>query len=188
MNKEINNQPKKVFTGIIFDVYHWQQKMFDNSLATFEKLSRTNTVKIILYNSSKDVFLIAYEKQPTKKYFYGLFGGRLNKNEKPLNGIKRELLEETGLKANKIKLLFKTKPYDKIDWQVYYYLSSDFVLTQKQNLDNGEKITIKEFKLKDIFKLIINNKFHDTSFSLYLLKLYYQSKGDFKKIKKALIS
>ncbi len=33
---------KRVFKGIIFDVYQWQQKMFDGSKETFEMLKRAN--------------------------------------------------------------------------------------------------------------------------------------------------
>lgn len=29
---------KKVFKGIMFDVYQWQQKMFEGKLETFEKM------------------------------------------------------------------------------------------------------------------------------------------------------
>lgn len=37
---------KRVFKGIIFDVYQWEQEMFDGGKETFEKLKRPNTVVV----------------------------------------------------------------------------------------------------------------------------------------------
>ena len=40
----VPSQAEKVFTGQIFDVYQWQQTLFDNSQAMFEMLKRPDTV------------------------------------------------------------------------------------------------------------------------------------------------
>ncbi len=42
----IPEHAKKVFSGVIFDVYHWEQEMFDGSRATFEKVKRADTVGV----------------------------------------------------------------------------------------------------------------------------------------------
>jgi ADP-ribose pyrophosphatase len=37
----------KVFSGIIFDVYQWDQQLFNGKIATFEALTRSSTVIVI---------------------------------------------------------------------------------------------------------------------------------------------
>ena len=37
----------KVFEGVIYDVYHWDQTLYDGSKAKFEMLKRPDTVVII---------------------------------------------------------------------------------------------------------------------------------------------
>ena len=41
----IPHNAKKVFNGILFDVYQWKQKMFDNSIKTFEMLKRKSSLQ-----------------------------------------------------------------------------------------------------------------------------------------------
>ena len=56
-------------------------------------------------------------------------GGRINKGEEPVEGLKRELLEETGLKINKLKLVHTDTeffPHDGEDRYVVIYGCDDF--------------------------------------------------------------
>ena len=41
--QQLPKNAKRVFKGKIFDVYQWDQKMFDNSVEIFEKMKRTDT-------------------------------------------------------------------------------------------------------------------------------------------------
>ena len=51
INRPQSKQPipanaKKVFHGVIFDVYQWEQEMFDGTKEIFEKLKRPDTVVV----------------------------------------------------------------------------------------------------------------------------------------------
>ena len=103
---KIPAEAKKVFSGTIFDVYQWQQKMFDDSEATFQMLKRPATVTVIATSGSSVCF--ATEQQPGLPVATGLLGGRLEKDEEPLVCAKRELMEEAGLESQ--------------DWQLFFLL------------------------------------------------------------------
>ena len=45
----------KVFSWKTFDVYQWEQKMFDWSKKIFEKLKRNDSVDIIAINKNKEI-------------------------------------------------------------------------------------------------------------------------------------
>ena len=47
MLKPIPKDARCVFKGVIFEVWQWEQKMFDGSMATFERIKRPDTVVII---------------------------------------------------------------------------------------------------------------------------------------------
>ena len=58
--ENINGIPadaKRVFEGVIFDVYQWQQKMFDGSTETFEVLKRPDSVEVIAIKDGKMVVI-----------------------------------------------------------------------------------------------------------------------------------
>ncbi len=139
--KLIPEDASRVFKGEIFDVYQWQQEMFDGSFGTFEMLKRSDTVKVIAIKNGKVV--ICEEQQPHTKVFFDVPSGRHDvEGETELDAAKRELLEETGMTFAKWKLIAIEQPHTKIDWFVYIFLASDFIDQTEQKLDAGEKITV----------------------------------------------
>jgi len=150
--KLIPKDAKKVFSGQIFDVYQWQQKMFDGSFETFEMLKRADTVKIIAIKDNKIVTL--EEQQPHTDVFIDVPSGRHdNPNESELEAAKRELLEETGMTFKSWRLIKVEQPHTKIDWFVYFYLATVFAGQTRQKLDAGEKINVKLVSLQEAIEL-----------------------------------
>ncbi len=167
---KIPPQAKKVFTGEIFDVYHWDQEMFDGSHQTFEMLRRPDTTQVIA--TSGDKILMAYEEQPAKQGKYmTFFGGRIEKGEEPLAGAKRELLEESGMESNDWELFHTEVDFGKIEWTIFTYIARNCTKTAKQSLDVGEKITIKEFSFEEFIEACTAPGFVSVGMSMYLLRL-----------------
>ncbi len=131
-----------VFKGVMYDIYHWQQQMFDGSMATYEMLKRPDTVKVIAVKDDKLVVL--EQEQSHEPPHYDLPGGQHdNATEDELQAMQRELLEETGLSFNTWRLINIYQPNTKIEQFVYMYIATDFAREQPQKLDAGEKITVR---------------------------------------------
>ena len=113
--------------------------MFDGNYKTFEMIKRPDTVNIILVNENGEIIL-AKEQQPGKPETIGFFGGRVEPNEDPMTAIKRELLEETGMTADRIELWYQFEPSEKIDWTIYTYIGKDLKKIEEPNLESGERI------------------------------------------------
>ncbi len=155
--KKIPTEATRVFKGIIFDVYHWKQKLFDESFETFEMLKRADSVKIIAVKDRKIVVL--EEEQPHKGPFYSFPGGRHDiESESELQAAQRELEEETGMRFSNWKLISAVQPYFKIDWVVYTFLATDFIDQKEQKLDAGEKVTVTLKTLEELKELIKDPK------------------------------
>jgi 8-oxo-dGTP pyrophosphatase MutT (NUDIX family) len=150
--KLVPEEAERVFKGEIFDVYQWQQKMFDGSFETFEMLKRSDTVKIIAIKDSKIV--ICEEQQPNTNVFFDVPSGRHDvESESELDGAKREVLEETGMSFSSWKLISVEQPHTKIDWFVYIFLATDFIDQTEQNLDAGEKINVHLKSFEETIRL-----------------------------------
>lgn len=150
-------EAKCVFRGIIFDVYQWQQQLFDGSYATFEMLKRPDTIEVLAIKDGKLVVL--EEEQPGRPSFYGIPGGRHDHEaESELDAAKRELAEETGLSFKTWKLLDVTQPVPKIDYFIYYFLATDFAGELPQQLDAGEKISVTSVDFNELQALLHNPK------------------------------
>ncbi len=126
---------KQVFQGEIYNVYQWPQEMFDGSKATFEMVSRPDTVKSIAVKGDKIV--IIKQRQPTLDWYYDFPSGRHDHTEETeLDAAKRELREETGMTFKNWRLIGVKQPFIKIDWLVYTFLATDFVEQGPQMLDD----------------------------------------------------
>ena len=137
----IPESAKLVFKGIIHDVYHWQQEMFDGTTSTFEMLKRADTIHIVAIKDHKLVVL--KEQQPSFEEFYGLPGGRHDvDNETEFDAARREMREETGMSFSTWRLLDVVQPNCKTDYFTYLFLAYNFESQTHQSLDSGEKIEV----------------------------------------------
>jgi ADP-ribose pyrophosphatase len=149
----IPGSAKKVFTGKIYDVYQWEQELYDGSTDTFEMLGRPDTIQVLAIDGDKIVFL--KEQQPSLGApFYGLPGGRHDvTGESELDAARREMREETGLEFENWKLISVEQPHTKIEWFVYLFLATGVKSRAPQNLDAGEKIEVLHLTLAEAKRL-----------------------------------
>jgi len=148
----IPQHAKRVFKGAIFDVYQWEQEMFDGTKETFEKLKRPDTVVIFPVLEDGRI-LLTEQEQPGKERFIGAAGGRVDEGEGVLEAAKRELLEETGYEATEFILWDAQQPVSKIDWAVYTFVAKGMKKIADMNLDAGEKITLKPVSFDELLNL-----------------------------------
>src|SRR6185503_10507816 len=124
---------KLVFKGKIFEVYQWQQKMFDGSFETFERLKRSDTAVVVPITQEGEIMLIE-EEQPGRPPFVTFPGGRKSGiEEDPLFAAKREFLEETGYASDDWMLWNAVQPTSKIDWAIYTFVARGCKKIGEQN-------------------------------------------------------
>jgi ADP-ribose pyrophosphatase len=149
-------QAELVFHGEIFDIYQWQQKMFDGSYATFEMAKRPDTANILAIRDDK--ILIISDEQPNRKAKLSLPGGRHDRDdETELDAAKRELLEETGLTFRNWRLVDAYEPITathKVEWLLYLFIATDFESETEPHLDAGEKIEMQYLTYDELMDLI----------------------------------
>ena len=177
----IPKKAKKVFQGVLYSVWQWEQKMYDGSYATFEMLKRVDSVGVIA-TDSKNRILIQEERQPGRS-FISLPGGRIDdlRNHPKIEAL-RELESETGYSSQKIKF-WRTFAYStKMDWQSYFFIAQDCFLKGKQHLDAGEKVKPKWISFEQFLQLGFNPRFRDNELKLELIRAYY-SKTERQKLK-----
>ncbi|KKT82767.1 MAG: hypothetical protein A3B99_02635 [Candidatus Yanofskybacteria bacterium RIFCSPHIGHO2_02_FULL_44_12b] len=168
----------KVFSGKIFDVYQWEQELFDGTKTIFEKLKRPDTVVVFPVLSDGRIVL-TQQQQPGRESFIGATGGRIEDGEDVLSAAKRELLEESGYAAGRFILWDAQQPTSKIDWAVYSFIAKDLKRVSDPSLDAGEKITLKMVTFDEFLELGIYQRFAEKEI-VYKL---FEAKMDGKKMK-----
>lgn len=162
-NNHSNSLPlnaRMAFKGKIFEVWQWDQKMFDGSMEIFERLKRPNTAQVIA--TVGDKILIQEQEQPDLPHpFASVPGGRCEEGEDPLAAAKRELLEETGYISDDWFLWREENPVGKIIWTVYNYVARNCRYEKSPALDAGEKITTRLISFDEFLQLSEDPAFYE---------------------------
>lgn len=153
----IPKEAKLAFKGKIFDVYQWEQRMFDGSYQTFEMLDRADTNQIIAIVGDK--IMVTKESQPNNANYFSFPGGRLEEDEDPLEGAKRELVEETGYTSTDWELFKTYEPFQKIDWKIHYYIARNCEKTAEPHLDAGEKIEVNLLSFDEYIRFLMSDEY-----------------------------
>ncbi len=167
---KIPPQAQKVFSGKIFDVYQWEQEMFDGTKQTFEKLTRTDTASVIAVTSDGTILLIEQE-QPGASQCLCMPGGRVDPGETPLVTAKRELLEETGYGGGEWGTFVEISRYSKIDYCFYVFIAKGVTKEAEIKPDPGEKTRVEMVNFDTFMNTIVDTKFEDNDLALHLLRL-----------------
>jgi ADP-ribose pyrophosphatase len=184
-NQPIPSDACRVFKGQLFEVFQWEQQQYDGSVRTFEKLRRPDTV-VVLPVTLNGKILTTVQKQPGRKTFCSLVGGRQEPNESVFDTALREMNEEIGYSCESLKFWFAVHPTTKIDWVVYFVIAKNCVQSGRPSADVGEEIALVEKSFEEFLELALDEAFVDVELVPKMLKAMI-SKGEFESLKGEII-
>ncbi len=159
-----------VFKGVIFEVWQWEQEMFDGTTEIFERVWRPPAVEVIA--TVGDKILIEDQDQPDRPDNINFPSGRADKNDDPLLEAKRELLEETGYESADWQLFMKHARDGKVMQDSYFFIARNCKKTGEPHLDPGEKIETRLVTFDELIALADEPRFWIfPEFISYLLRL-----------------
>ncbi len=165
-------EAKKVFEGVLFDVYQWEQELFDGTTTTFEKLSRNDSAVVIPILADGS-FLLELDEQPSCPSVITFPAGKSEDNEAIEETARRELLEETGYAAKELILWKVKQPSSKIDWSVHFFIARGCEKVREQELDGGERITLIPTSFDELLAYADDPRFQNGEIVLELIKACY---------------
>lgn len=178
----IPSHAKLIFKGKLFDVYQWEQELYDGSKTIFEKVKRIDTVNVLPVTNDGKIIL-SKQLQPGTKPFIGCLGGQIDEGESPFNATKRELLEETGYESDDIVLWDAIQPIEKIDWAIYTFIARNCYKKQEQKIEAGEKIELLFLTFDEFLSILKDETYRDTEIALKILRIK-DNNEELEKVKK----
>lgn len=182
----IPSNAQRVFKGEIFEIWQWQQQLFDGTFATFEKAVRQPSVGILPVTMDHKI-IVTYQQQPGMQAFVSLVGGVVDSGENIEAAAHRELLEETGMQAESLEFWYSYQLSTKIEWPIYQFVARGCSYKEPVQLDPGEKISLREVSWDEFLEIVVSDNFRDTKVTMLLLKAL-QDPQELRKIKDFIFS
>ncbi len=126
----------------------------------------------VLYVENNKVLLVRQFRYAYGESIYEIPAGKLNKGEDPMLAAKRELEEETGVKCEKIRLLYETYPtpgYTNERIYIYYAEGGERV---QAHLDEGEFLDVEWIELDQVKEMIKTGEIKDGK-TMIALQAYF---------------
>ncbi len=176
---KIPKEAKKVFEGILYDTYHWEQELFDGSFKTFEKVFRLPAAKAFVVIEDKIIML--KEEQPHREPFNSLPGGMVERNETPKETIKKELLEELGMVAENIELWNIFGRSGSVCWNTYYFIAKGCKKISEPKLEAGEKNEPYKVSFEELLKEVQKDDYIDKILAYQFSRMSPEKLDEFKR-------
>src|SRR4029453_3503642 len=135
----------------------------------FEFRSWANVVAL---TKNKEVVLIQQYRHGVRDVLWEFQGGVVEDVEDPLEGAKRELLEETGYRAAKMIEVVRLYPNPALQTNTLFgYLALDAERVTDQSLDGGEDIEVHLMPFDDLIEMAKHGHFTHALMSAVLFSV-----------------
>jgi len=134
----------------------------DGKLANREFLTHPGAVGALAFAGPDKIVLVKQYRHPVRQFTLEIPAGKLGKGENPLACIKRELSEETGYKAGRIRKLLYFWPTGAFSDEVIHLYIADRLTLAEAHPDDDEFLEVVTVSPKQMDRMIRSGKIHDS--------------------------
>ena len=159
IEKTINKE--NIFKGKVISLNLHTVELPNGKEATREIINHPGGVAVLAFKDKDTILVVEQFRKPIEMSLLELPAGKLEYGENPeVCGI-RELEEETGYKAKKFSYIGKIVTSPGFCDECIYLYKGEELFKGTMNLDEDEFLNVKEIKLEEIKKMILQGKIID---------------------------
>ena len=173
---------KTDYIGKIFKIKHREVSFPNGEKDTYEYCERAASVSVLAFNEKNEILMIKERRHGYKKNVWFLPGGRADQiGETSKKAALREMEEEAGFTAKKIKLIHKKSPSNTLIWDIYIYAARDLQYVGNRP-EKGEFIVdVKFIPFPKVVKMALDGTIENEFISYNIIRFDYMLKhGEFK--------
>lgn len=154
---------QKIHEDLAYDGWRkmWQ-KLFllpNGKKSSFDVIGNNPYISVAAFTENQEAILIRQYRPGPEIILTSCCEGYLDKNEKPEEAAKRELLEETGYESDEIVLLKGKRSAYSTEYQ-YFLLATNCRPTGTQDLDENEFIEVFTLPIQEFRQFIKEKEDH----------------------------
>jgi ADP-ribose pyrophosphatase len=152
---------RQVFDGKIVKVFLDEIRLPDGRTANWERVKHPGAVGIVPLDDDGNVLMVRQYRNAVRGVLLEIPAGKLEASEDPLDCARRELAEETGMKAGEIVALsefYNSPGYS--DERFFLYLARSLAPTRGES-EPDEFLDLVRVGLDEAFTLISSGRLRD---------------------------
>ena len=128
---------------------------------TREVVTHPGSVVVLPVLPDGRIVMVRQYRHAARQYLWELVAGRKEPAETPKEGAARELLEETGYRAKRLKVFLDVFPTPGFLEENMYLLLAEGLAAGEAQPEEDEKIEVRAFKLKELKQMIKSGRLRD---------------------------
>jgi ADP-ribose pyrophosphatase len=160
-----------VYQGKVFGIRRDEVVEPSGMRVTREVVTHPGSVVILPVLPDGRILMVRQYRHATRQFLWELVAGRIEQGEDPRKAAARELVEETGYRAKKLKVFLDVFPTPGFLEERMYILLAERLTPGQAQPEADENITWKAFRGKELQEMIRRGKLHDAKSIVGLL--YY---------------
>lgn len=152
---------KKVFSGKLLKVYVGHERLPHGYVARFEIIKHPGAALIVPFLAKDKIIMLRQLRPVVGRYIYELPAGTLDKNESPASCARREIVEETGYSAKRLKLLGSIFPVPGYSTERIFIYKAEALVKTVRRAEEDEVIESRVFTKAAVRRLFKGGRIVD---------------------------
>ena len=137
-----------------------------------EIIHHAGSVVILAHSNDGRIVMVRQYRYAARESLWELIAGGMEPGEKPLGAARRELLEETGYRGGKFRLLFDFFPSPGILTEKMFLMEATQLTLSEARPDPDERIEVGHFTLAELMRMIKRRRIRDAKTLVGILWLH----------------
>ncbi len=159
---------EKIYEGAIINLRR-DKVTVENGTSYREIIEHNGGAVVAAVTEDGKMVMVRQYRKPAERVMLEVPAGKIDKGEEPLAAAIRELKEETGYTAAKVRFL--TQFYPSVGYSeevLYLYLCTDLTAGET-DFDENEAIDIEEVEIERLYEMAMNGQIEDAKTIIAIL-------------------
>lgn len=152
--QEKTMKSEKIYEGKILNLRVDTVELPDKKYSKREIIEHPGAVAIIPLTRENNIVLVKQYRKAVERFLLEVPAGKLEVNEEPRETAYRELMEETGYKAEKVEYMMEVYPSPGFSDEKIYIFKATGLNPGEVSLDDGEFLEVEELSFEEVERKI----------------------------------